>query len=381
MLRHPTYTRDRIRQLVDRLGGRIYRETVAVDDLVVAGPVDRLPFEDAQQRSDYRPTKLGEQFGPAWATFWFRGQVNVPTNWRGCRVDLLWDSQSEATLWGDGQSLQGLNMNQGNRPDAVLREEAAGGETLSFQIEMACNNKFGVSAGNGRAASGGAISPFHLRQCAIARFDPQAWSLYHDALVLVQLERDLHEDASTTDKSWQGLLLSELNRFANILDLDNRDTWCQAGEVLRGLYEHRNGSRQLELTAIGHAHIDTAWLWPLAETHRKCVRSFATATAYMRDYPEYRFACSQAYQYEYIKNEHPDLYARIRERVETGQWVPVGGTWIEPDCNILPVRNPSSRNSREKVAHSFNSKRGPELRVRAQRKSGYFSRLPVLNTF
>ena len=60
-----------------------------------------------------------------------------------------------------------------------------------------------------------------------------------------------------------------------------------------------------ELSAIGHAHIDTAWLWPIAETHRKCTRTFSSQVAYMDQYPEYKFACSQAYQYAVIKRGEP----------------------------------------------------------------------------
>src|SRR5690554_4256771 len=104
MLRHPVYTRDRVRQLVDKLGSRIYSDKVAVVELVVAGPTDRITYDEAQKLSEFRQAKLGDQFGPPWATFWFRGKVDVPADWKGDRVDLLWDSQSEATLWIDGRS-------------------------------------------------------------------------------------------------------------------------------------------------------------------------------------------------------------------------------------------------------------------------------------
>ena len=88
------------------------------------------------------------------------------------------------------------------------------------------------------------------------------------------------------------------------------------------------------MAAIGHAHIDTAWLWPLAETYRKTVRTFSSQLRYMDRYPEFRFACSQAQQYAWIEERDPDLWERIRAKVKAGQFVPVGGSWIEPDCNI-----------------------------------------------
>ena len=83
-------------------------------------------------------------------------------------------------------------------------------------------------------------------------------------------------------------------------------TWPAAAQDSEGVVSPTRTRRaSSKLSAIGHAHIDTAWLWPLAETHRKCERTFSTATTYMRDYPEYRFACSQAYQYDVIKRRNP----------------------------------------------------------------------------
>ena len=86
--------------------------------------------------------------------------------------------------------------------------------------------------------------------------------------------------------------------------------------------------------AVGHAHIDTAWLWPMRETKRKCTRTFASAVALMDDYPEYVFAASSAQHYTWIEGRHPELFAKIVERVERGQWMPVGGMWVEADMNL-----------------------------------------------
>jgi alpha-mannosidase len=86
--------------------------------------------------------------------------------------------------------------------------------------------------------------------------------------------------------------------------------------------------------ATGHAHIDTAWLWPIRETMRKCTRTFASAVRLMDEWPDHRFVCSQAQQYAWIEEQHPDLFARITEKVAAGQWIPVGGSWVEADMNL-----------------------------------------------
>ena len=320
MQQHPEYTRNRIRQLVDRLKTRIYPHTVEVEDLQISGPVDRIPYEEAQ-KLEYEPVQTGRQLGPAWATYWVRGKVAVPGQWAGQRVDLLWKSHSEATLWVEGKSVGGLNP---GRDEVVLIDAAKGGEAVEFQVEIACNDLFGQQ---GRHYD--SVEPYVLDRCGIGAFDPEAWELYYDMLVLSELERE--EDL---ERDWKGRLLGELNRAANALDEDDRSTWPEARAILKALYQVGNGGYVHSLSAIGHAHIDTAWLWPIGETWRKCTRTFSTAVRYMEEYPEYKFSCPQAAQYEAMKERNPDLYRRLCEKVKNGQWVPVGGTWVEPDCNI-----------------------------------------------
>jgi alpha-mannosidase len=326
MLRHPEYTRNRIAQVGARIRSLVHGETRPAASIAVAGPVGRIALEEAERLS-YRTAELGEQFGPLFATYWFRVGATVPAEWAGDRVDLIWVSHSEATLWVDGRSVQGLNTGSpGWRPDAVLLQRAAGGEELDLRIELACNGKFGQMA---RPYS--SLEPVVLDRCEIARFDREAWDLFHDFDVLRRLEA---ESQAGLDPSWAGELLAELNRVCNVWEEDDRATWDEARSILAPLLERRNGTSAHELSAIGHAHIDTAWLWPLEETYRKMVRTFSSQTAYMERYPEFRFACSQAQQYAWVKERNPDLYDRIKRQVEAGRWGPVGGTWIEPDCNL-----------------------------------------------
>ncbi|MCW2975643.1 MAG: man2c1 [Actinomycetia bacterium] len=306
MIRHTEYTRARLARTSERLRALVYAETRAADEILVSPAVDRISWAEAQEL-DYRPALLGERFGPLWATYWFRIGATVPDEWRGRRVDLLWVSLSEGALWRDGRVVQGLNTGgAGERPDAKLTEHAEPGP-LELQVELACNGMFGAKA-----------TAAELIRCDLAVFDPDAWRLYFDFETLRALE------AETDDVAWAGLLREELNRFCNE----------RHPAILEKLYEHDTATHAHALAAIGHAHLDTAWLWPLAETYRKAVRSFSTQIRYMDDYPEYRFACSQAQQYAWIKERNPDLWQRLRAKVDTGQFVPVGGSWVEPDCNL-----------------------------------------------
>ncbi len=320
MLQHPQHTRRRVQQLVERLRARIHPETLPVRHLEISPPVERISYAAAQELP-YSPVAPGRVLGPQWTTYWIRGSVEIPPAWRQRQVDLLWDSHSEATLWLDGRPAGGINPGR----DAVpLPAAAVAGGTLRFQVEVACNGLFGAVA-----RPYASLEPFVLDRCAIALFDRAAWDLYYDLLVLSELEAEPDLGAD-----WRGRLLAGLNEVANALDETDATTWAHAQRLATALLAARNASCCHQISAIGHAHIDTAWLWPLEETWRKCTRTFSTAVLYMDLYPEYRFACSQAVQYAAMKERQPELYRRMREKVAAGQWVPVGGTWVEPDCNI-----------------------------------------------
>jgi alpha-mannosidase len=308
LIRHPEYTRARLAEVATRLQAAIRPERVAPDELLVAGPVGRISYDDAQQL-EFRPAVAGERYGPLWATYWFRVSTSVPDSWAGRRVDVIWGTHGESTLWVGGRSVQGLHgVDWQQRPDATVLDAARGGERVQVEIELACNGLFGELERG-----------LDIERCELAVVDMDAWRLFFDFDVLRELEA-----SDTLEPSFGGHLRAELNRFCN-----DRDP-----AILSALYEHHNGTRVHETAAIGHAHIDTAWLWPLAETQRKLVRTFRGQTRYMDEYPEYRFACSQAQQYAWIKEREPDLWATIVERAGRGQFVPVGGAWIEPDCNL-----------------------------------------------
>jgi alpha-mannosidase len=288
----------------------VYADTRPVDELLVSPQVDRISYEDAQAL-EYRPVSLPERFGPLWATYWFRIRATVPEEWRGERVELLWYSGSEATLWRDGRVVVGLNK---HHAEATLFDAAEPGD-VRCAVELACNGLFGRMQ-----------DPVELVRCELARFDPRAWKLAHDFETLRALEAH-----PSVDPVLGGDLRGRLERIADLLERGD-DEEAQAG--LDALFERRNGTATHEIAAIGHAHIDTAWLWPLAETYRKTLRTFSTAVRYMDEYPEYRFACSQAQQYEWVKDREPELYERIRAKVASGNFVPVGGSWVEPDLNL-----------------------------------------------
>ncbi|CCU79866.1 Alpha-mannosidase [Halanaerobium saccharolyticum subsp. saccharolyticum DSM 6643] len=89
-----------------------------------------------------------------------------------------------------------------------------------------------------------------------------------------------------------------------------------------------------KITVVGHSHIDVAWLWKLLHTREKCSRSFSTVLKLMDEYPEYTFVQSSPQLYKFIKEDYPEIYAKIKEKIKEGKWEVTGGMWVEADCNL-----------------------------------------------
>ena len=104
--------------------------------------------------------------------------------------------------------------------------------------------------------------------------------------------------------------------------------------MLRPALEAVNGSTMPVFYAVGNAHIDLAWLWPMAETHRKTERTFAAQLRLLEEYPSYKFIQSQPAAYEMCRKYYPALFERIREAIKGGQWIAEGAMWVEPDTNM-----------------------------------------------
>jgi alpha-mannosidase len=114
-----------------------------------------------------------------------------------------------------------------------------------------------------------------------------------------------------------------------------RASVAEAAQYLReNLYEALKASDVPDVVGTGHAHIDVAWLWPLDVTREKTARTVATALHLMDQYPDYVFTQSQTQLYQFIKEDHPALYERVKQKIEAGQWAATGAMWVEADCNV-----------------------------------------------
>ncbi|MBV8950689.1 MAG: alpha-mannosidase [Actinobacteria bacterium] len=331
-------TDGRIRRVLFEFVRPALRGPVHPFDDVAAFHVHGEPVEAAAAfAARYEPFRVGEAFGTAWDTTWFRLRGTVPPEWRDTEVALAFQVGNagetgfgaESLVWRDGRPVQGLSP---NHREHVITPKARGGETVELFVEAAANppSPFGANPWPMLMPDPGGQPLFTLARAELTVRDNDFAAFWHDFRILVELLGELPPGDPRAER-----VRAALSRACDALNLrDVRGTYEQARPILAAELAQRAAPGVHRTSIAGHAHLDTAWLWPLRETVRKCARTFSTALALMDEYPEYRFVVSQAQHLAWMRDRYPDLWERMKARIAEGRVEPTGSMWVEADCNI-----------------------------------------------
>ena len=327
---------DRVVQ--DRIRSAIYGLSVPLTLDVWHVPDEPVPVTEALT-AQYQPAQIGDLWGTPWSTSWFRMSGVVPAEWAGKRVEAIVDLgiidrspgfQAEGLAYtAAGKPIKGLAPLNNYLP---IGNPVSGGEEIQFYVEAAANpriNGFQPTLLGDKSTAGTKLL-YQVARAELAVLNTEVWQLVIDIDVLRSLMLELGDGEPRRLE-----ILYSLERAIDRLDFQDvpGTSFAARAELIDVLTCQANVSAH-QISATGHAHIDSAWLWPIRETIRKCARTFASVTTLMADYPEFIFSCSQAQQYAWIKDNHPQIYQRIKDRVASGQFVPVGGMWVESDTNM-----------------------------------------------
>ncbi|WP_327382055.1 alpha-mannosidase [Streptomyces sp. NBC_01207] len=288
----------------------------------------------------YEPCAIGDPWGPAWGTTWFKVTGTVPADWAGRTVEAVLDLGFDRMMPGfqceglvhraDGGEVKALNpYNDWVR----VADRAAGGEHVEWYVEAASNPVLVDHAATyeGDLPTSGDQPLYRLARMELTVFETEVWELLQDLEVLY----DLMTQLDTADARRHEILRA-LGAALDALDLGDVPGTAAAarGCLARVLAAPANASAH-RISAVGHAHIDSAWLWPLRETVRKVARTASNMVNLMDQHPEFVFAMSQAQQLDWIKTYRPELFERVKKKIADGQFVPVGGMWVESDTNMV----------------------------------------------
>ncbi|KNC19798.1 hypothetical protein AC792_05205 [Arthrobacter sp. RIT-PI-e] len=334
----------------DHLSTAIRRRSAELGVSRWDAPGEPVPFDEASAQ-DFAPTTPGVPWGLPWGTSWFRGTGAVPPAWHedlteGTRLEASMDLgfgpakpgfQCEGLVWlPDGRIVKGLEPRNHHVP-----VDAAPGDGLVFYVEAASNPDF--SGGDDfKGAAAFAPNPYGDRATAPAhplyRLGAFSISVVDEAVerldLQVQVLAELAAELAPTSPRRAEILHALENVIAR-LDPDDIPAGTPAAlAALQPVLDPPAARSAHHLMATGHAHIDSAWLWPTRETVRKVARTFSNVLDRMDTDPELIFVASSAQQYAWVKERYPDLFERVRTRVAEGRFIPVGGMWVESDTNM-----------------------------------------------
>ncbi|AKZ59637.1 putative alpha-mannosidase [Streptomyces ambofaciens ATCC 23877] len=329
------------RVLDERIRPAVYPESVPLDVAVWHAPGEPVPVAEGLA-ADPEPIEVGARWGAPWGTSWFRVTGTVPEEWAGRTVEAVLDLGFDESMPGfqceglvyrpDGTPVKGLSpRNQWVRVAAP----ATGGEEVRLHVEAASNPViFGprpfVPTPLGDKETAGDEPLYTLARMDLAVLDETVWHLVLDLEVLSELMAELPVDSP---RRWE--ILRAVDKALDAVDLqDVNGTAAQARARLTGVLSAPAAASAHRISAVGHAHIDSAWLWPLRETVRKVARTASNMTALLEDEPDFVFAMSQAQQWAWVRDHRPEVWARVKKAVADGRFVPAGGMWVESDTNM-----------------------------------------------
>ena len=327
---------DRINKFMKRMEEHVIIESIPFN-ATYSWSKEPVPFAQRLQ-GEYKEIKEGEIWGGTWESAWFHLQGNIPEGWKGKKVVAQLDFEGEGLMVSpDGFPIQGITHRSiwdknFSREFVHLYDCAKGGEKVELWVEAAGSSLFGVFLDedpreddpNRFGHYQGKVT--RMRLCV---FDEALWHLLLDMEILRGLVQTLPEKSVRRAR-----IIRNLNEALDVFG-DNPTNAKKSREVLRKELKKPAAPSDLTAVAVGHAHIDTGWLWPVWETVRKCVRTFASQIRLLEKYPSYIFGASQPQHYLFVKEKYPNLYEKIKKFVKEGRWELQGGMWVEADCNLI----------------------------------------------
>ncbi len=294
-------------------------------DAVYSPSSEPVPFEE-KDSLEYRPVHKGQIWSAeCYGSAWFRFTGKIPESAAGRRVALLIGDRGEGLIYDkEGRPVKGISdigafidfaqPHIGKRYFEIA-ERAEGGEEIDWFMD----------AGNNHKPTDKVITA-KLAQADIVVVNDEIKAVYYDVLALL-FQQSVTQKQDPKQKS-----IARSVKEAIRLVLKENDPAAAKAVTEKEM----DTGEKLPFTAYstGHAHLDLAWLWPIRETKRKAVRTFTNQLYNMDKYPEYIFGASQPQQFEWIEKKYPELFLKLKEKIESGQLEIQGGMWVECDTNV-----------------------------------------------
>ena len=315
-------------EIIEKLVYRKQKQLSTFKYLKLSGPEIDPPVSLADFPTHAENIPWGSYWGEYKANFVLGTRFHLPVEWQAEAVALYLPigkagdfSHPEALVYLDGEPYAACDR---HHQEILLPPQYADGESHELILH-----------GWAGSLQNSPDVRLLMRQCALVTIHQPTRDFVSLVRVTLGIANQLDEDEPARTQ-----LYNALNAAFRCLDLreplgeDFYRSVPQATKLLRTGVRASGEPLAVEITAVGHAHIDLAWLWTLAQTRRKAGRTYHNVLRLMEQYPEFHFTQSQPQLYEFVRQDYPELFAQIKERVKEGRWEPIGGSWVEMDCNL-----------------------------------------------
>ncbi len=259
---------------------------------------------------------------------WFHVTGELPSGYDKSKLVFMLNCGGEGLIYDlDGNEIQsvtcfaagfGAGLGTPVKRIVPIYDELHFGNKVDFWMDCGANDLFGDMENESRVG-----------ELAIGQVNSEIRALAYDIQVLLSVyDYGSDKDFNTEIKS----AIEKIIAFGEV----NESSAKEMREILKPLLERENTDEHaFTYSAIGHAHLDLAWLWPIRESKRKGARTFSTQIKNIALYPEYKFGASQAQLYQWMKDSYPRIYEKVKALAKTPNWDVQGATWVEPDSNLI----------------------------------------------
>ncbi len=332
---HDIYrTKEKLKKRLDYIKSLEYTELFDLPSwkyLPVQSPDEAPQIRAGIDDSDWLELAAGTPWGSEGPVFNMRSMFKVPAEFANRQVELILPlgekadfSHPDAMIYIDGEPYMSCDRHHQNVP---LDKKYCDGK----DHHLALHGYFGLY----KTSIWEVTAVVAMGRCAVGLVDP-------DTRDFIALARTALDAVNVIDQQSPACakIINALDNAFKMLDItqpitDNfYATVKEALKYLRLAIAQAGDPLDVDIIASGHAHIDVAWLWTLTQTRQKSAKTFMNAVKLMDRFDEYHFSQSQPQLYQFVKEDHPELFEKIKKQVAKKRWEPLGGMWVESDCTV-----------------------------------------------
>ena len=336
MYHRTRWTPEKIKQRLNLISPLVYIKRKALPSFryhALSGPTVPAPIEMHGDDSQWKEVAANEYWGSWMQDFVLRTTFAFPDDMDATQPIALYlplgdagdFSHPECLAYIDGQPYATCDR---HHQEFLLKPEWLDGK----EHRLALHGWTGL----GGFANGDAFTKLYMKPCALVQLHQPT----RDFIVLARIALETTNILDDNNPA-KYHIYNALDDAFNVLDTRDPigdehfyDSVIPAMQSLKSGLAKAGPPLDANIHATGHAHIDVAWLWTLGQTRRKSERTFHSVIRLMEQFPEYHFSQSQPQVYQFIKEDQPQLFEDIKKRVREGCWEPMGGMWVEADCNL-----------------------------------------------